>query len=245
MVNASTEHQLQDRFTRDAAQRDVLLASVSLEMRAPTHTLSLPLKDLRDDALPANSVHPLRIARETACTVSQLLDDVLYVARFQTNRLKLRPQEFDLPELTAQVREAHAPMALAKRSNLSVDVEREVPRMVHLDLLRLKQVLTNLLSTAVKYTEHGGMTLSVSSSAAGSHASMLEFTVQDSRIGMSADVTKRAFEPLIRRTNGIELDGLGKSICRRLAQMMGAAFVLSSRASGGTTARVTIPSTGR
>ena len=86
---------------------------------AHPHALSLPLKDVRDDALPANSVRSLRIPREAACTVSQLLDDVLYVARFQTNRLKLRPQELDLSELTAQVRKAHAPMALAKRLNLA------------------------------------------------------------------------------------------------------------------------------
>ena len=175
VVDASGEHQLQDRFTRDAAQRDVLLASVSLELRARTHTLSLALKDIRDDALPASSVRSLRIAREAVCTVSQLLDDVLCVARFQTNRLALRPQEFDLHEFTEQVREAHAPMAPAKRLNM----------------------------------------------------------------------TTRAFEPSIRRTNGIELHGLGLSIRRRLVQMMGGTILRSSQASGGTTARVTIPSTGR
>ena len=106
-------------------------------------------------------------------------------------------------------------------------------------------MLTNLLSNAIKYTEHGGATLSESGSSAGSHASMLEFTVQDSGIGISADMTTRAFEPLIRQTNGIELHGLGLSICPRLVQMMGGTIVLSSQASGGTTARVTIPSTGR
>jgi two-component system, NarL family, sensor histidine kinase EvgS len=245
VVDASAEHQLQDRLTRDAAQRDVLLASASQELRAPTHTLSLALQDINEELLPAGSARSLRIARDAARTLSQLLNDVLDVARFQTNRLELRPQDFDLHELTEQVREAHAPLALAKRLNLSVNVDPEVPHMVFLDPLRLKQVLTNLLSNAIKYTEHGGVSLSVSSSASGSHASMLEFTVQDSGIGMSTDMTTRVFEPLTRQPNGIELSGLGLSICRRLVQMMGGTIMLTSQASGGTTARVTIPSTGR
>ena len=80
----------------------------------------------------------LRTAREAACTVSRLLDDVLCVARFQTNRLALRPQEFDLHELREQVREAHAPMALAKRLNLGVNVGSEIPHRVYLDPLRLE-----------------------------------------------------------------------------------------------------------
>ena len=245
VVDASAEHQLQDRLTRDAAQHDVLLASASQELRAPTHTLSLALQDISDDMLPAHSVRSLRIAREAAQTLSQLLNDVLDVARFQTNRLELRPQDFDLHELIEQVREAHASAALAKRLNLSVAVSSDVPHMVFLDPLRLKQVLANLLSNAIKYTEHGGVTLSVSSSASGSHASMLEFAVQDSGIGMSADMTARVFEPLTPQVSGIELSGLGLSICRRLVQMMGGTIVLASQASGGTTARVTIPSTGR
>jgi two-component system, NarL family, sensor histidine kinase EvgS len=245
VVDASAEHQLQDRLTREAAQRDVLLASASQELRAPAHTLSLALQDISDDKLPSNSVRSLRIARDAARTLSQLLNDVLDVARFQTNRLELRPQDFDLHELTEQVREAHAPAALAKHLNLSVSVGPEVARMVFLDPLRLKQVLSNLISNAIQYTAHGGVTLTVSSSASGSHASMLEFVVQDSGIGMSADMLTRVFEPVARQTTGIEMRGLGLSICRRLVQMMGGTIVLEGHASGGTTARVTIPSTGR
>jgi two-component system, NarL family, sensor histidine kinase EvgS len=245
VVDASAEHQLQDRLTREAAQRDVLLASASQELRAPAHTLSLALQDISDDALTSNSARSLRIARDAARTLSQLLNDVLDVARFQTNRLELRPQDFELRELIEQVREAHAPAALAKRLTLTVNVSPDVARMVFLDPLRLKQVLSNLLSNAIKYTEHGGVALSVSSSASGSHASMLEFVVQDSGIGMSADMTTRVFEPFTRQTSGIELSGLGLSICRRLVQMMGGTIVLASQESGGTTARVTIPSTGR
>jgi two-component system, NarL family, sensor histidine kinase EvgS len=259
-VDASAEHQLQDRLTRDAAQRDVLLASASQELRAPTHTLSLALQDIPDDKLPTASVRSMRIARDAARTLSQLLGDVLDVARFQTHRMELRPQDFDLHALIEQVREAHAHAARLKHLNLEVNVGPEVPRMVFLDPLRLKQVLTNLMGNAIQFTEHGGVALRVSGSASGSHASMLEFAVQDSGVGMSNEMTTRAFEPMSRSAAATELSssgaslhhaGLGLSICRRLVHMMGGTIVLDSQVAdgkngkSGTTARVTLPATGR
>jgi two-component system, NarL family, sensor histidine kinase EvgS len=259
-VDVSAEHQLQDRLTRETAQREMLLASASHELRAPTHTLSLALQHIADETLPAISLRSMRIARDAARTLSQLLNDVLDVARFQTKHLELRPQDFDLREVINQVREAHAQEAQRKHLNLEVSVGPEVPSMVFLDPLRLKQVLTNLIGNAIEFTEHGGVALHVSASASGSHASMLEFVVQDSGVGMSPDMMRRVFEPLTRGAGGAELGtaspasshaGLGLSICRRLVQMMNGTIVLESQTAGsegghsGTTARVTIPATGR
>ncbi len=259
-VDASAEHQLQDRLTREAAQRDVLLASTSQELRAPAHILSMALQDITDDKLPAESVLSLRVARDAASTLSQLLDDVLDVARFQAHRMALRPQDFDLRQLMEQVRDAHVQAAQLKYLNLTVSVEPNVPHTVHLDPLRLKQVLTHLIGNAIQFTEHGGVTISVLSSASGSKASMLEFVVQDSGIGMSDEAAKRALQLTSIAAEGGEPgrpgraqihSSLSMSICRRLVQLMGGTIVLENHADSGTgdatgtTARVTIPATAR
>ena len=237
---------LQDQVQQEAAERHLLLASASHELRAPTHTLSLALQ-----AIPPDSARHLRIARDAARTLGQLLDDVLDAARFQAKieAIELRPQDFELHALIEQVCEAHAGPAAAKGLAFSWAVAADVPRMAYLDPLRLKQVLTNLLSNAVKYTAQGQVTLGVAQrpDGAGSNgdgkaqAATLEITIEDTGPGIAPALQDRLFEPFSSAPTGPGSSDLGLSICRRLTLLMGGSIDVDNRPDGGTIARLRLP----
>jgi two-component system sensor histidine kinase EvgS len=249
VVDISAERALQERVQREAAERHVLLASASHELRAPTHTLSLALQAIPPDGVPPASVRSLRIARDAARTLGQLLDDVLDAARFQAQAetLELRPQDFDLHGLIEQVRDAHAGPAAAKGLAFSCVVAPDVPRMAYVDPLRLKQVLTNLLSNAVKYTEQGRVDLGVALGLAPASAARPEpvpalvFTIEDTGPGIATALHERLFEPFGSAPVERGSTGLGLSICRRLTALMGGTIQLEDRPGGGTRVLVNLP----
>ena len=245
VVDLSTEHQLQQQVAQqtahDAAQRHLLLASASHELRAPTHTLSLALQSIAPASLPEASSKALRIAREAAGNLAQLLDDVLDVARFQAGRMELRPQDFDLHHLLQQVQDAHAEALAAKGLAFAVELAPDLPRLVRLDPLRVKQVLNNLLSNATKYTERGGVTLRVGPAPNEAGTAGLAFEVQDSGLGMEAAQQARLFEPFGSVPTKVGSSGLGLSICRRLVGLMHGTLQLDSQPGRGSTLAVWLP----
>ena len=114
IVDISTERELQQRLQREAEARNLLLASASHELRAPTHTLSLALQSLREDGLDAAQCDALRIANDSARTLGQLLNDVLDAARLDRGELRLAPRDFDLHALIHEVAGAWRAAAASK-----------------------------------------------------------------------------------------------------------------------------------
>jgi two-component system, NarL family, sensor histidine kinase EvgS len=245
VVDLSTERQLQqqvaDQAAHDAAQRHLLLASASHELRAPTHTLSLALQSIDATGLPQPSSKALGIAREAASNLTQLLDDVLDVARFQAGRMELRPLDFDLHTLIQQVRDAHAGALAAKGLRFDVVLASGLQHLVYLDPLRLKQVLNNLLSNATKYTQRGSVTLRISASQNQAAADGLVFEVQDTGQGMDPAQQARLFEPFGSVPTQTGSSGLGLSICRRLVSLMNGTLHLDSQPGRGSTVLVWLP----
>jgi CheY-like chemotaxis protein len=185
------------------------------------------------------------VARDAVRTIGLLLDDVLDTARLDAGRLELRPHEFDLHALLHQLHEAQRGVFAAKGLTLALHIAAGVPRTVHADPLRLKQVLLNLLSNAAKYTEQGGATLSAAAASNAAGAAGLELTVQDSGVGIAPALQARLFEPFVT-LHGAAADvtpssGLGLSICRRLVQLMGGSIELQSQPGAGARVLVRVP----
>ena len=245
VIDCSTEQALQQHLADEAQERYLLLASASHELRAPTHTLSLALQSVADADVAAHSRHNVGIAREASRTLAQLLDDVLDAARASFDRLELRPQNFDLQTLLAQVIDAHTGAATAKGLALSSQIAADVPHTVHADPLRLKQVLTNLVSNAVKYTERGSVELTLACDRLPGGAAALRFTVKDSGPGIATALLPQLFEPFT--TAGASTGrstpstGLGLSVCRRLVTLMQGTIALDSAPGRGTSVVVTLP----
>jgi two-component system, NarL family, sensor histidine kinase EvgS len=242
VTDITPEHTLQQRLADEAHQRYVLLASASHELRAPTHILSLALQSLPEAALPGDAKGKLRIARDAARTLVQLLDDVLDAARITAGRVELRPQTFDLHALLQQLADAHHGAAHAKGLDFELHMADDVPRSIRADPLRLKQILTNLLSNAIKYTERGSVAIEVGRGAlAGTPA--LRFVVQDSGVGIDPAQQQRLFEPFAAAdpSAGARSTGLGLSVCRRLVVLMGGHLDIRSEPGRGTRAVVVVP----
>jgi two-component system, NarL family, sensor histidine kinase EvgS len=242
VTDITPEHKLQQQVADEAHQRYVLLASASHELRAPTHVLSLALQSLPEATLPAEASGKLRIARDAARTLVQLLDDVLDAARITAGRVELRPQTFALDALLQQLAEAHAGAAQAKGLGFSWRMADDVPRSIRADPLRLKQVLTNLLSNAIKYTDHGSVVIEVGRGVqAGAPA--LRFVVEDSGVGIGPEQQQRLFEPFAAANPaaGARSTGLGLSVCRRLVALMGGHLTIRSEPGRGTRAVAVVP----
>lgn len=245
VVDVSTERELQARLAQEADSRNLMLASASHELRAPTHTLSLALQALPDAGLSSEQQQAVHIARESAHTLSELLNDVLDAARFGSEPLRLRPRTFDLHRLLEDIAGAWRAAARTKGLAFELVIAGDVPRTVMLDPMRLKQVLTNLLSNACKYTHEGQVSLHAARAPGGA----LQFGVSDTGIGIgiAEDAQSQLFEPFVTLDNplaGTRLEGstgLGLSICRRVATLMHGSVALESTPGQGTRATFTLP----
>ncbi|WP_255211210.1 ATP-binding protein, partial [Methylogaea oryzae] len=154
-----------------------------------------------------------------------IINDILDFSKFESGKLVLELQPFDLDQVLAEVRQLVYLKAEAKKLELRFDVADDVPRRLVGDALRLRQVLTNLLSNAVKFTSAGHVALDIRRVDDAGGGVLLQMSVTDSGIGMTAEQIKRLFQPFTqaddsttRRFGGT---GLGLAITRQLARAMG------------------------
>jgi two-component system, NarL family, sensor histidine kinase EvgS len=249
VVDVTPERELHERLALEAQERHVLLASASHELRAPTHTLLLALQAISQanvqEGVSAVLARPLAIARDAAQTLAQLLDEVLDAARSRSGPVELRPQDFELRPLLAQVCDAHAAALAAKGLAFAFNIADDAPRLVCLDPLRVRQVLGNLLGNAVRYTQAGQVRLGVVNHQRNDGSTALEFVIQDTGPGIDAERQAKLFEPFANEPIVEGSTGLGLSICRRLVRAMGGTLTLESGLGRGTTVRVWLPATMR
>lgn len=178
-----------------------------------------------------------RSGEELAGHINQLLDAIELI----NGQVHLSPAPFDLHDLLEQVAARTASSAQAKGLDAQFEVAHDVPRKLHGDETRLRDVLSNLCDNAVKFTSAGKVTLSVglAGDAAQAERAEIRFAVSDSGIGMDADTAKHVFEPFYqadskaaRHFQGV---GLGLTIAQHLVRLMGGAINVQSAPGHGTT----------
>jgi signal transduction histidine kinase/CheY-like chemotaxis protein len=171
----------------------------------------------------------------------RLMDDALDLARIEAGKLELVAADFDLHALLAEVRTLFAPIARGKGVEFSCVVAAAVPRTVHGDGHRVRQILLNLCSNAIKFTAQGRITLRTHAAAGG-----VRLEVHDTGPGMDAEAQARLFRRFeqadgARTTARYGGSGLGLAICRELATAMGGSIGVDSRPGVGSTFRVDLP----
>ncbi|MDD1751019.1 MAG: HAMP domain-containing protein, partial [Methanothrix sp.] len=171
------------------------LANMSHEIRTPLSGMVGILFMLRQTRPTTEQKEYLENLENSASTLRALIDDILDLSRIEAGRLTIHEQEFVLRDLLAAVSAMLAPGAHQKGIEFIIHVNRDVPRWLMGDPLRLRQILTNLLGNAVKFTEHGFVRLQVSCSLeTDSHVLLTRFVVEDSGIGIANDKLDYIFE---------------------------------------------------
>lgn len=218
--------------------KDRFLATMSHEIRTPMNGVIGFIDLLQGMELEAEAAGMVGTLRRSAETLMALLNDVLDFARIEAGGLLLESTPFALVDRLEDLRELHRGRCVEKGIRIDVEVDERVARAVVGDPLRLNQVLTNLVSNAIKFTQEGGVTLRVEP---GSAPDQLRFEVRDSGIGMTAQERDRIFRPFTqadestsRRFGGT---GLGLAISLALVRVMGGRLEVDSTPGGGSTFR--------
>ncbi|NKF21807.1 hybrid sensor histidine kinase/response regulator [Solimonas marina] len=245
-----------DEFAAQCQQLRVTAAREQEEMRAQSerlssmsHELRTPLSGilgyadlLRRTSLDADQLEHLDTLDKSARALLTMINDLLDWSRIEAGRLKLEELRFDLYDTVESTIALLAPLAYEKNLELVRIVYHDVPRELRGDSQRLRQILTNLLSNAIKYTPKGAVVLRVMGEREESGRSWLRFAVSDTGIGIAPEQRERLFQPF-RQIGGTQVgsSGLGLSISRKLAELMGGEISLESELGKGSTFSVLLP----
>ncbi len=244
-VDASVERARADelaraRDTAEAASRakDDFLAMMSHEIRTPMNGVLGLVEVFENTPLNRDQAQMLGMIQDSASALLQILDDLLDYSKIEAGRLNIESMPIDLRELVDNAVGLLSIRAHEKGLRVRVDVAPEVAASVRGDSVRLRQVLFNLMSNAIKFTMKGEVAISVQMAEDGNGGQVIELCVEDTGIGIAAEAQASLFEPFVqaetsttRRFGGT---GLGLTICHKLVELMGGTLHLQSEVGVGT-----------
>ncbi len=174
------------------------------------------------------------------------LSDINELTRLEDPALKVQKNQFDLAQLLNDIRDEWLPQAESHGLQLAVDIrgtEGGHSLLIDTDEARLRQIVSNLVSNALKYTEQGSVTIAASTSAESPDCAMVE--VSDTGIGIEEKYLSRVFQPYVRLESAKKLcsegSGLGLTIVERLVESIGGSVQVESQLGLGTRFQVTVP----
>lgn len=245
-----TERRMMDQAlakARDDAEaasraKSSFLANTSHELRTPLNGLvGMTRLALQPDIDEAQRSHYLEQINDSAESLSAIINDILDLSKIEAGKLHLEELAFDLRDLLQALHRGYGTLATARGLQLHLEVDPEVPRHVVGDPVRVRQILSNYLSNALKFTPHGAVWLS----ARVADGERLRFEVVDTGPGIAPEVQARLFRPFVqadqsttRRYGGT---GLGLSICHELAALMRGRVGVDSEPGRGSRFWVELP----
>ncbi len=236
---AAIEHEVQAQSTQAEPKVPRFLAHVAHELRNPIGGMVGMTSLLLMSNLDEKQRRFTSALKSSAHTLLQLVNDVLDLAKLEHGQFQLNPQAF---ELESWLTDTTAPYVLQGQMNgvaVHAELDRGLPASVVGDALRLRQVVTNFLSNAIKFTRSGRIDVRLrSAGSAPADRVRLRFEVQDTGTGISEEALGRLFQEFVQEDDSIARDyggtGLGLALCRQLVESMGGRLGASSRKGVGS-----------
>ena len=233
-----------DQAHRASQAKDRFVAAMSHEIRTPLNGIIGVAQVLSRSAKTDEETEMAKLLLNSGIMLKSLLDDVLDQAKLDVGQMLLSPKDTYIVEIINGVANLFAPTAKKKSVTIDVDVDETANIMANIDPLRLRQMLSNLVSNAVKFTDEGTITITARIDRAGSK-DILTIAVQDTGVGIASDKLQQLFHPFQQVDTDAERaasgTGLGLSISAKLARLMGGDIAVTSVEHEGSTFSISVP----
>ncbi|WP_454717677.1 ATP-binding protein [Caulobacter segnis] len=230
----------QEEAQEASRAKSAFLAMMSHELRTPMNGILGLAYALRGAKLDQRQAEYLEMIEQSGHGLMTILNDILDLSKIEAGKLELEVAAFDIRKLAAQIRLVWSETARLKAVDLVLDIDPATPEWLSGDAARVRQVLMNLVSNALKFTETGRVTVRIAPTGEG-----VLLAVTDTGVGMSEEQQERLFTPFVqgdrtiaRRFGGT---GLGLAICRQLVDMMDGEIGVESTPGQGSTFTARLP----
>uniref|UniRef100_A0A0T9LQ85 histidine kinase n=2 Tax=Yersinia kristensenii TaxID=28152 RepID=A0A0T9LQ85_YERKR len=243
----TVERQLEAaRVEAESANRtkSTFLATISHELRTPMYVIMGLLElELRSDQ-PVDK-NTLATVSNSAQSLMLLLDDIIDSAKIEAGQLSVHPAVVDFRQEIGRMLLIYQPIADERHLKLSRWLDDQIPDLVIVDMLRMRQVMGNLLGNALKFTEQGGVSVDITWEATDEKQGVMNIDITDTGIGISPAAQATLFQPFSQANEGKSPrfggSGLGLWICHQLIHKMGGEITLESQLGKGTSLFITLP----